>query len=150
LLRAIRGAGIGRVDLLAHSMGNRVVAGAMELMTANAGTQQPFIHHLILAAPDVYVARFNQASPSFQALSDRVTLYASSADQALTCSQLLHGGPRAGQAGADRIVEPRIDTVDVSEVETQSFIAWIASFSPVASLTRWLLFDSCRSGHSYV
>jgi esterase/lipase superfamily enzyme/TRAP-type C4-dicarboxylate transport system substrate-binding protein len=150
LLGAIRKAGIKPVHLLAHSMGNRVVTGSLEMMAMDAGTQGPFIHQLILAAPDVYVARFDQVAPSVQALSDHVTLYASSADQALACSQLLHQAPRAGQAGADRVLQPTIDTVDVSNAEEQSFLAQWAAYSPVLSLARWLLFDSCRSGHSYV
>jgi TRAP-type C4-dicarboxylate transport system substrate-binding protein/esterase/lipase superfamily enzyme len=104
VLQALRRVGIQRIHLLAHSMGNRVATGALELMALNNREQRPFLHHLILAAPDIYAARFAQLVPSMQELSEKTTLYVSSADQALNCSQLLHQGARAGQGGPDRIV----------------------------------------------
>ena len=48
----------------------------------------------------------------------RMTLYASSGDEALRASQRLAGYPRAGQGGAGIVVVAGIDTVDASLVDT--------------------------------
>jgi esterase/lipase superfamily enzyme len=50
--------------------------------------------------------------------ADRVTLYASSNDEALVLSKKVHGYPRAGDSGAELIVLPGMDTIDVSTVDT--------------------------------
>jgi|GEM_PF-6759191 len=143
--------GLERIHLLAHSMGGRVATGALELIGRDPAEQRPLLYHLILAAPDVYVARFVQAVGVMKRLSKRVTLYASAGDQALACSQLLHDGARAGQAGANRVVSEDIDTVDASNAETASFLAQVAAYAPQpVSFFHWLLFNSCRSGHSYI
>lgn len=150
VLQTVRGIGVQRIHLLAHSMGSRVVTGALELMALGPPGQRPLLHHLILAAPDIYAARFGQLVASMKELSDRITLYVSSADQALNCSQLLHQGARAGQGGSDRIVRQELDTIDVTNAETVSFAANIASPLLAADFLRWLFYNACRAGHSYV
>jgi esterase/lipase superfamily enzyme/TRAP-type C4-dicarboxylate transport system substrate-binding protein len=150
VLQTLRRVRIQRIHLLAHSMGNRVVTGALELMALSNREQRPFLHHLILAAPDIYAARFAQLIPSMEALSKKTTLYVSSADQALNCSQLLHEGARAGQGGSGRIARRELDTIDVTNAETMSFLANIVSYLPPAEMVRWLLYDACRAGHSYI
>ena len=50
--------------------------------------------------------------------ADRVTLYASSSDEALALSKQVHGYPRAGESGDQLVVVPGIDTIDVSAVNT--------------------------------
>ncbi|MBA3727062.1 MAG: alpha/beta hydrolase [Armatimonadetes bacterium] len=149
-LRAIDRQRIRRIHLLAHSMGNRVATGALELLALSNPGQRPFLHHLILAAPDIYAARFTLLIPSMKQLAAKTTLYVSSADQALICSQLLHQGPRAGQGGPDRIVSQELDTIDVTRAETISFGATIASYLPPAEIFRWAFYDVCRAGHAYV
>jgi esterase/lipase superfamily enzyme/TRAP-type C4-dicarboxylate transport system substrate-binding protein len=142
--------GLGRIHILAHSMGGRVVGNALEWISTLPAPQRPPLSDVIFAAPDVYVTRFRQMMDTFPASAKQVTLYASKADQALICSQLFHDGARAGQAGHDMIVDPHIQTIDVSNAETESFMARIAALSPATKLVYWLLVDSCRSGHSYV
>lgn len=150
VLLALRAAGIRRIDVVAHSMGNRVVTGALELIAADPNERKPILHHLVLAAPDIYTARFAQVIGSMRKLSDRVTLYASSADQALYCSQIIHQGSRAGQAGPNRPIHKSLDTIDVSNAEATSFREKIASNIPGIDMVYWLLFKACRKGHSYI
>lgn len=150
VLKAIRATGaVPSIDVVAHSMGNRVVTGALELLAANPNEQKPILHQLVLAAPDIYGPRFVQLIDAVRKLSDRVTLYASAADQALICSEILHQGPRAGEAGRDLIVHEGLDTVDVSNSEKTSFLEKVAARLP-ANMLYWLLANSCREGHSYV
>jgi esterase/lipase superfamily enzyme/TRAP-type C4-dicarboxylate transport system substrate-binding protein len=151
VLQAIRATGaVPSIDVVAHSMGNRIVTSALELLAANPNERKPILHQLILAAPDVYQARFVQLIDAMSRLSDRVTLYASSADQALICSGLLHQGPRAGQAGSDLIVHAGLDTIDVSNSENTSFFETVAENLPGVEIYYWLLSKACRKGHSYV
>ena len=51
-------------------------------------------------------------------MAERVTLYASSNDEALRLSKKLHGYPRAGEAGRDIVILPGMDTVDCTAVDT--------------------------------
>jgi hypothetical protein len=51
-------------------------------------------------------------------VAERVTLYASSHDQALRLSKEINGYPRAGDSGDGLVVVPGIDTIDVSAVDT--------------------------------
>lgn len=146
-LGAVReAAGAHPVNLVTHSMGGRLIADALEWMAAQPGFKKPLLHHLIFATPDVDTTLFGQVLPSFAKTSDRVTLYASSADQALLCSQALHHGDRAGQAGDGIVVVKSLETVDASKVEPRSTWDQIVQLNP----WYWLFFESCREGHSYI
>jgi esterase/lipase superfamily enzyme len=109
------------VHLIAHSMGNRALTQALaDLAASPGGTAQPQLHfrEVILAAPDVDRDVFEQLADAISKTADRVTLYASSHDEALAASKRLHEGPRAGEAGQGLLVMKGIDTIDVSTVDT--------------------------------
>jgi esterase/lipase superfamily enzyme len=73
-------------------------------------------------APDVDADTFRRdLAPAIVNAAGRVTLYASSNDEALIASRKVHGYRRAGESGDTMVVVPGVDTVDVSEVDT-SFI----------------------------
>jgi esterase/lipase superfamily enzyme len=111
--------GADSIYLVAHSMGNRALTGALQdLMTQARATPAPHFREVILAAPDIDAGVFRQLSSSIQTASDRVTLYASSNDKALAFSKTLHDYPRAGESGENLVVQNGIDTVDVSAVDT--------------------------------
>jgi esterase/lipase superfamily enzyme len=112
---ALRELAARRLHLLAHSMGNRVVAQGLADLTAaeSAGLGQ-----VIFAAPDVDAAVFTQLAGQFVRRADRYTLYASANDVALRASQQLVRYPRAGQAGAGIVVVDGIDTIDASLLDT--------------------------------
>ena len=106
-----------RVNLIAHSMGNRVLTGALRLLAAER--EPPKFREIVLAAPDIDADIFRRdIGPVLTKVAHRVTLYASSKDDALALSKSLHGAPRAGDSGDLLTLVPGIDTIDVSVVDT--------------------------------
>jgi esterase/lipase superfamily enzyme len=107
------------INLIAHSMGNRALTTALKDISKELQGDQKVFNQVVLAAPDIDAEIFkNDIAPAIQATCENITLYASSHDQALIASKLVHGYPRAGESGANLIVIPGIDTIDVSAVET--------------------------------
>ena len=108
----------GKIHLIAHSMGNRVLMQALDRLALQGQTETRF-GQIVLAAPDVSANDFRQRySTVIRQMSDNVTLYASSRDRALMVSAGVHGHDRAGLAGDDIVVVEGIDTIDVSHVDT--------------------------------
>jgi esterase/lipase superfamily enzyme len=105
------------VHVIAHSMGNRVLARALEGLTSDAPRQSP-LGEVALIAPDIDAELFQRAAPKISRSAERVTLYASSEDAALKVAQRVAGYRRAGQGGNEILVLPGIDTVDASSVNT--------------------------------
>jgi esterase/lipase superfamily enzyme len=120
VLRTLRSAGVKKIHVLAHSMGNLVV---LEALAAQARTTDPLkVAQLIMAAPDVDYDAFNQLAPQVRQISQGMTLYASSADKAMDASRMLAKVPRAGDVtAAGPIVLPDIDTIDVTPVGHELF-----------------------------
>lgn len=135
-LNAVRSTpGVGRLSIVTHSMGSRLVAEAMDWANGREGYPKGLVQHLVLAAPDIYVARFEQAARSFAVLAKRVTLYASDNDLALWCSnRIVHSKRRAGQGGDQIVVVAGVDTLDATPADP--WPVW-----------RW---RPCASGHSYL
>lgn len=105
------------IHLVAHSMGSRAMVRALSALQSDPATAAVF-RNLILAAPDIDADVFRtQILPRLRGGQTRVTLYASSADQALQASKTVHGYPRAGDAGSALIVEDGLDTIDASTVD---------------------------------
>lgn len=116
---AVTEVGADAIHLLAHSMGNRALVGALSRF--NAGGFPPGSAHLqqvIFAAPDVNAGVFRQHAARFQHHAERFTLYASSTDLALKVSKLIHGHPRAGDVGDTPLIVDGIDTIDATTVDT--------------------------------
>lgn len=135
-LQAVRSVtGAARISIVVHSMGSRLVAAATEWAAGRPGFETAPLQHLVLAAPDIYVANFKQAAPSLTTFAKRVTLYASDNDQALWCSsKIVHNKPRAGQGGNNIVVVGSVDTVDATAADAQPWWKW----------------RPCGSGHSYI
>ncbi len=107
------------VHLIAHSMGNRALTQALaDLATPTGSAVMPHFREVILAAPDVDRDIFKQLAEAMEKSADRVTLYASSNDEALAASKRLHEFPRAGEAGRNLLIVKGLDTIDVSAVDT--------------------------------
>jgi esterase/lipase superfamily enzyme len=110
--------GADRIHVLAHSMGNRALIEALQTYLAKRApdNRQHIFGQIVFTAPDVDRDYFMDVIKSLQGSAERVTLYASSNDYALRSSQIIHGAPRAGNAG-DMIVRlPGLDTIDMSAV----------------------------------
>jgi esterase/lipase superfamily enzyme len=86
----------GKIYLVAHSMGNRVLLDALNLVARVPGIGKPFAD-VILAAPDVDILDFTEQSMVLNDLSDAVTLYSCSADAALKASRGVHTARRLGE-----------------------------------------------------
>ncbi len=133
--------GARSIYLIAHSMGNRAMTRALEriALKMKAGAKAPF-HQIVLTAPDVDADVFADLAKSFRRTAERVTLYASSNDEALKVSKKIHGYPRAGETTPNVLIVPGVDTIDVSTVDT-SFLGhsyFGDSCSVIADLTTLL------------
>lgn len=117
-LRARSGADV--IHIVAHSMGNRALTDALELLAARQSggeVEEPLFGQIFFAAPDVDAGLFAEMTKSIRPIAERLTLYTSSEDWALVTSRTLHGNaPRAGQAGDTLLSEPHLDTIDMSKL----------------------------------
>lgn len=104
--------GATTIHLFAHSMGNRVLARALETMK---DAPQPRFREIALLAPDMDAELLRQMAAAIRSRASRVTLYSSSNDDALALSSKLAGRPRAGQRVQ---VIPGIDSIDASPAKT--------------------------------
>ncbi len=104
------------INLVAHSMGNRVLTGALQAIDASTSKNHKLFNQVVLAAPDIDAAVFkNQIAPAIVTKAQRITLYASSKDLALYASRQFNSGEaRAGDVGEDVVVVPGIETIDAS------------------------------------
>jgi esterase/lipase superfamily enzyme len=108
--------GAKSINIIAHSMGNRVLVHALRSLPA---MPDAVFREIALAAPDVDAAVFRNLAKEFARHAERVTLYASSGDRALRASKRVHGYARAGESGQEILVlSELIDTIDASAVDT--------------------------------
>jgi esterase/lipase superfamily enzyme len=112
--------GAKRVHVIAHSMGNRVLAGAMRAMPQEARQRnKDTIREVVLAAPDIDSRVFkSQILPHIVENTQHCTLYASSRDRALLISHYFHNYQRLGETQPDLIVAGGMDTIDATMVDT--------------------------------
>lgn len=112
--------GAKTIHIVAHSMGNRALTDALELMALRHGIKEgdaPLFGQVLFAAPDVDAGLFREMLPTIRPIAQRLTLYASEGDWALATSRKLHGNaPRAGLGGEYTLSEPSIDSIDMSEL----------------------------------
>jgi esterase/lipase superfamily enzyme len=119
LLEVTRRSGAQSVNLIAHSMGNRALTAALRELQLQLGEESALFNQIILAAPDIDAEIFRRdLAPALIKSAERVTLYASSNDQALAASKQVHGYARAGDSGADLVVIPGLETIDVSQLDS--------------------------------
>lgn len=117
-----RTSGAEKLFLIAHSMGNRALTGALSDLFKEDPTVAGPIREVILAAPDIDADVFKRdIAPALSGNGRSVTLYASSADWALKASKKWHGYPRAGDSGEHLVIVPSLVTIDASSVKTDMF-----------------------------
>jgi esterase/lipase superfamily enzyme len=105
------------IHLVAHSMGNRALTGALKGIAQSHQGMLPMFREVFLAAPDIDAGVFRQLAEVFPSAATHVTLYASSHDLALAASQHVHEDDRAGDS-LHICVVPNIYTIDASLVST--------------------------------
>jgi esterase/lipase superfamily enzyme len=118
LREIVKKSGATEIHLIAHSMGNRALTNALNTMARSKSVKPKTFRNVILAAPDVDQRIFRQIVPNIQSMTEKLTLYASENDKALQISKKIHAVPRLGQAGADTLALPLMDTVDASAVDS--------------------------------
>ena len=119
LLRVLRNHAVAaqpdRVQLLGHSMGVEVIGKAFTLTSVTDTT--PRLDEVVLAAPDVDSRVFRrEILPRLAPHATRITLYASSDDDALRASRIVNGAGRLGLGGDSIVVIDGMDTIDASRV----------------------------------
>jgi len=118
LLDIARNSEAKSINVIAHSMGNRALTAVLRDLELEFRDDSRLFNQVVLAAPDIDAEDFRQnIAPYIQRTSRRITLYASSNDQALAASQLVHRYPRAGDSGRGLVLVPGIETVDVSAID---------------------------------
>jgi esterase/lipase superfamily enzyme len=118
VLELLTSAGDITVHVIAHSMGNRILVSALQQLAPPSATRQGALREVAFLAPDVDAELFKRSVKQIAGKATRMTLYASSRDGALEVAQRVAGYQRAGQAGAQIVVVPEIQTIDASEVDT--------------------------------
>ncbi len=117
LTRFAADSGADRVDVLAHSMGNRALLRSLQrILNQASSAKQMSFGQLILAAPDIDTGLFRDLASAYAKLAQRTTLYTSSRDRALATSGIVHDHPRAGFTPPVTVI-PGIDTVEVSNID---------------------------------
>ena len=109
--------GASKVNLIAHSMGNRGLLRAIARISSSAATTGGVrFGEIVLAAPDVDRRLFMDLYRALATVSDRTTLYQSDKDLAVRSSRFLHGEDRIGLTPPVTVL-PDLDTVSVSDVD---------------------------------
>ncbi len=151
LLKDLASSGI-RVDIVAHSMGNRLVLGALSSFAERGDAiQSRFIGQLVLAAADVGVEPVNDdflhLLRNAMAYAQRTTIYASAGDAVLVISKTAHGGvARAGrEPQSDRQYQtlasaPIVDTIDASDApgDTLGHSYYALSYEAISDIAQVL------------
>ncbi len=112
--------GADRVHVIAHSMGNKLLAEAVARVGDQKEAERTKLNEIILTAPDIDVDVFKRdfAKP-LVAFAERVTLYASSNDFALQESKKQAGHyQRVGESYPTITIAPGIESIDASAVDT--------------------------------
>jgi esterase/lipase superfamily enzyme len=104
-----------KVYIVAHSMGNQVLVGALQ--QAALSKTDLTINELVMAAPDVDKDVFSRKAEQIRAVAKNVTVYASAADKALLASGEKSYGTRLGFVGpTGPNIFPGIEVIDVTAV----------------------------------
>ena len=106
-----------RLNIVAHSMGNRVLARALNQHVLTAPPDPgATLHQVVFAAPDINPTTFGGFAEVFAKSCERCTLYASAHDMALTASKWIYRRSRAG-ADVRAVIEYGVDAIDASKVD---------------------------------
>ncbi|KRE11489.1 hypothetical protein ASE66_23340 [Bosea sp. Root483D1] len=140
-------AGLERLHVAAHSMGNRLIFEAIDRFDAiQRGKDTKLFYHTVMAAPDLYVQVFETGVEAFRRRVGKTTLYASEKDAALVCSRAVHAGNRRlGEAGPGIFVAAKLETIDATEAEPRPSIFSLEAWS----ILHWFL-RPCEKGHAYM
>lgn len=104
------------INIIAHSMGCRVLLGAFEVLASKKSSILKEIHQVILAAADVDNRIMPHLGVHAIEHSERITSYASGIDKALKLSGWRHKFPRIGMTPPTYVIDG-MDTIVVSDLD---------------------------------
>jgi esterase/lipase superfamily enzyme len=113
LTTVARDTGAVRVNVVAHSLGNKFLTKALVKLSERPVDQRPSFDEVVLAAPDVAADDFGATWLSIRPLAKRYTLYASRRDFALMMSDGYNRKQRLGDARTSVSLEG-MQTVDTT------------------------------------
>lgn len=133
--------GVEHLHIVAHSKGAELAVEVLsQLSTVSDVRSKMRINEIILAAPDIDRANFEQVANGIVGIASRgVTLYASNNDKALELSAKFRlGTVRAGEipAGRGPVLAKGIDTIDISAASTDFFSMNHINFAERSSLIK--------------
>jgi esterase/lipase superfamily enzyme len=106
------------IELVAHSMGNRLVTDLIEGGAGAATGTTVRLDHVVMAAPDVFTSQFTSRLRFILSSTGRIAIYASRRDQALLMSSVFHQDPRLGFFEEFPTAIRGMDTIDATDVDT--------------------------------
>ena len=121
LTRVATETGARRIHLVAHSLGNRALVGALARLGQTSNGSVRF-HQVVFAAPDLDAGQFaNDIAPRIRPVVERVTIYSSGSDLALWASRLWNRAVRLGQPGTYWTKIRTYDWIDVIDATAVGF-----------------------------
>jgi esterase/lipase superfamily enzyme len=120
-------ADIKRINIVAHSMGNRILTKALESYAADyieRHGRDDLEFRIILVAADVDRDIFEATTGVLDNLKANVTIYTSDADRALHVSEIVNSKLRLGDTNGDKPfirADPYYETVDATGIATELF-----------------------------
>ena len=117
LQSAVTTPGVGRVHIVAHSMGTMLtLEGLRQLYARNGGAVTDKIGAVVFASPDIDMDVFSSAVVRIGPLGRKITVVAATNDRALALSGRLAGGmTRVGAAEKAAIERLGVRVIDASE-----------------------------------
>lgn len=113
---AVRASGANCVHVLAHSMGNRGFARAVQRIVPTSAPPGVRFGQIILAAPDLDEALFRDLAKVYPSIASKATMYCCPKDLALKGSGALQASNRVGFTPPVTVVEG-IDTIEVNRFD---------------------------------
>lgn len=110
--------GAKETHLIAHSMGNRALMGALSLLPSAPAASPKLFKQVVLTAPDIPRQDIETLVAAAGANAERVTLYASKKDKALLLSRKFHSYQRLGYVYKFPFYIFGMDSIDASKVKT--------------------------------
>lgn len=118
---------VTRINIIAHSMGNRVLTRALEEYARDyliEHDRDDLEFRILLVAADVERDIFDEANGVFDNLDANVTIYTSDTDRALHVSEIVNKKLRLGDTDRDKPyirIAQNYQTIDATSVTTELF-----------------------------
>lgn len=110
-------AGLEHVDVVVHSLGNRLFLRSLIDWFKRAAPDTIPLRNIYLGAPDVDQQEFQKHASLYALAGAKTTLYGSNSDTALLASKILHQGTsRAGMMPPNKTYS-NIDTIETSRID---------------------------------